>query len=842
MTSQAIPQNDKALLAAQAKAGQAGVDAYQAAKDEMAADQQQVLQHATQAAQARGGPAQATELATSQANDAYNKGQAQLSRGQANTAARSAGRQESMNLYNQMVLGSRSLIEDQADAAALMINTQSEADVASIRREGESNVHTINSQMELEAAQFEQAMRQAEKEAQLEEQRWQREMEQRERLARMSASGGGGGGSETRTATQAEIKAALSQGGIQRLNEVAGSLGARVDNADISNEAYEALYTGSLMQQNKYGDAALELFAPLLAEGMSERDIAVIGQAWADNGKIDETDLRSLAQYQYERDHPKPLWMNDPRAYSEYGNLSVPTGEQLQPYVQDAHNEINKLLANLQNEATALINTGLEGANAGGLQITKADLDFGNLRRAVPRTSPNEAAATRWTALANSYGAQLDPVKHVIEPVTAYADLDQAEKYERWGSGNNAWAGDFSFDPNTGEQDRLNRELEYSTRDLYENDESMRPFLDGLMGQARSFDDIANEQGLSESRMIEQILGMRAPDEFSLDDYSQSANGEEIYDQFLRANPGMADGSGAEVARLMFQEAMSSADPAYWDALNVSQENLQPYMMMGRQELNDHNYMDAAGTNGTKSLSELYKPGSYDDMAREQRELNKTDNEYALEERQLRTQFEQMNGDLFRQMIDETRETTDGYDGMDDRSKGQAIMQVVQQLAEQKAQILAPTVEGELLDLWGGNAPLMVEDLENTFIPIGEMQDDGQADYIGLHPDVLDRMSENSQIRLDGETSVVSLENVMQGLQDTISLSRTTSNFSEPDYLEAVTNLGISNAATDKVGQILFQYMQLFAPGRVSVLPQNAPLAPNTGTGAEFYSGVNRDW
>ena len=281
MTSQAIPQNDKALLAAQAKAGQAGVDAYQAAKDEMAADQQQVLQHAAQAAQARGGPAQASGLVASQAKDAYNKGQAQLSRGQANTAARSAGRQESMNLYNQMVLGSRSLIEDQAEAASLMINTQSEADVASIRREGEANVNSINSQMELEAAQFEQAMRQAEKDAQLEQSRWEREMEQRERLARMAAAGSGGGGDEGRKATQSEIKAALAQGGIARLNEVAGSLGARVDQANITDEALEMLYTGSMEQQRKYTTTANEIFAPLLDNGMSAaRHCARLVQAW----------------------------------------------------------------------------------------------------------------------------------------------------------------------------------------------------------------------------------------------------------------------------------------------------------------------------------------------------------------------------------------------------------------------------------------------------------------------------------------------------------------------------------------------------------------------------------
>ena len=857
MTSQAIPQNDKALLAAQAKAGQAGVDAYQAAKTEMAADQQQVLQHATQAAQARGGPAQATELATSQANDAYNKGQAQLSRGQANTAARSAGRQESMNLYNQMVLGSRSLIEDQADAAALMINTQSEADVAGIRRQGESNVHSINSQMELEAAQFEQAMRQAEKDAELEESRWQREMEQRERLARMSASGGGGGGAESRSATQAEIKAALSQGGIQRLNEVAGSLGARVDSANLTDETYEALYTGSLMQQNKYEDAALDLFAPLLANGMSERDVAVIAQGWADNGKIDETDLRSLAQHSYDIENPTPIWMDDPRARSEYGNLSVTGANDLQPYVQDAHNQINKLLANLQNEATALINTGLEGANAGGVQITKDDLDFGNLRRALPMTGEmqgrtnrsTDAAGSRYTALANSMGANLGPGGNSMSiPPRDYADLDQAGKYQVWGNGNNAWAGDFSFDPNTGEQDRLNRELEYSTRDLYENDESMRPFLDGLMGQSRSFDGIANEQGLSESRMIEQILGMRAPDEFNLDDYSQNANGEEIYKQFLRANPGMADGSGAEVARQMFQEAMSSADPAYWDALNVSQENLAPYMMMGRQELNDHNFMDAAGTNGNKSLSELYNPRSYDEMAREQRDINASDNEYFNEQAGSDAQFGPLTESTLNGYVSAAQASNPRFEDMDRAGQTQAVSQAIANDASAQARDLMGTNANEFKALFDSNEQ-MVAALNADFsdqsqaIRIGVANDEDVKNYIGLNQDVLQRMIDDDTANgtqlintyTDDETGEylyeTTLSNVLYGLRDTVGTNYNEANSDGGDYVKFLQGLGLTQVSGNAQDRLMYRFMELFSPDRINELSLNSNLPPSAGAG-----------
>ena len=833
MTSQAIPQNDKALLAAQAKAGQAGVDAYQAAKDEMAADQQQVLQHATQAAQARGGPAQASGLVASQANDAYNKGQAQLSRGQANTAARSAGRQESMNLYNEMVLGSRSLIEDQAEAASLMINTQSEADVASIRREGESNVNSINSQMELEAAQFEQAMRQQEKDAQLEQSRWEREMEQRERLARMSAAASGGGGDEGRKATQSEIKAALAQGGVARLNEVAGSLGARVDQANITDEALEFLYTGSMEQQTKYSTTANQIFAPLLDNGMSARDIAQIGWAWDKTGKIDDESLYELAKYNYRQENP-----NGPQVYD-------PEPEELDPFINSARYEINDLLGELQIKANQLIDQGLKSANSTGVQITKNDLDFGNLKPqlgAVNNRNLNaaqNAEANRYTALASSYGAaNWSPAA----PPAVGRDL-QAQQYEDWGSGNNAWLGDMSFDPVTGEQDRLNRELEYSTRDLYANDESMRPFLDTLMNSARGFDDIANEQGLSESRMIEQILGMRAPDEFNLDDYSPAADGRQIYTDFLRANPGMADGSGAETARLMFQEAMSGADPAYWDALNVSQEDLIPYMQMGRQELIDTNYLDASGASQNGSLSDLYKPKSFEDMSREQREINASDNEYYMDEADQADRLSQLSDNSFIKYANAAANSLPNYNQLDDAGKAEAILREVKADAKFQASKHAGLWADDFEGLFRSPEQmigLLNADYSDTSaeIEIGIKNDDSTKNYIGLSTAALnglikqelsDGIVKEDATDPDNLRYFTTLDNVLIGLNDTFRTHWNEVNYDAQDYEAFLTELGLNNQGSSAQQHVMYSYMQLFKPGRVPPLSMNSNLPPYSG-------------
>ena len=846
MTSQAIPQNDKALLAAQAKAGQAGVDAYQAAKDEMASDQQQVLQHAQQAAQARGGPAQATQLATSQANDAYNKGQAQLSRGQANAAARSAGRQESMNLYNHMVLGSRSLIEDQAQAAALMINTQSEADLAGIRREGESTVNSINSQMELEAAQFEQAMREAEKNAQLEEERWEREMEQRERLARMSASGGGSG-SGGRSATQAEIKAALAQGGIARLNEVAGTLGARVDQANITNEAVELLYTGAFEEQNKYGTAASQIFAPMLNNGMTERDIAAIAQGWADNGKIDETDLRGLAQYRYDLENPTPLWMQDPRNQSAYGSTQQVNPQDLDPFANDAQYEINALLAKIQNDASELINKGLESANSTGVQITRDDLDFGNLRNGLPGITQNVRNAGPGSNSLNL--VQPGP----SSPLTGAAL--EAANYRKWGAGNNDWLGDFKFDPVTGEQDRLNRELEYSTRDLYANDESMRPFLDAMYGQTRGLDAISDEQGISESRMIEQILGMRAPDEFNIDDYNPNANHEAIYNEFLRANPGMADGSGADVARQMFQEAMSSADPAYWDALNVSQEDLAPYMMMGRQELNDSNYLDASGTSQGKSLSQLYDPQSLNEMKRDQREIDAADNKFFNDNAQAGNRLEQLNPNVRDKYTREAAASNPQYYQMSPAGQAEAALDALSRDASQTAVDIAGVYGSDLEALF-----MSPEDMINTLnadfsdgsddamIQIGAKTDEPIKEYVGLESKVLDDLinRQDGSVVFDdseGEDNLkyfTTLDSALRGLKGTIENDWNQNNNDPEDYETFIQELGLSSQRVGRLDQIMYEFMRFHLPSRTQTLSMNSNLPPFSGPGATYQpSGSN---
>ena len=485
---------------------------------------------------------------------------------------------------------------------------------------------------------------------------------------------------------------------------------------------------------------------------------------------------------------------------------------------------------------------GLESANETGVQITKNDLDFGNLKQFIPveRTVVNAGPGSNNMNIAPHMPAPPAP--------PAVGRALQAQQYEDWGSGNNAWLGDLSFDPVTGEQDRLNRELEYSTRDLYANDESMRPFLDTLMNSARGFDDIANEQGLSESRMIEQILGMRAPDQFNLDDYSPAADGAQIYTDFLRANPGMADGSGAETARLMFQEAMSGADPAYWDALNVSQQDLIPYMQMGRNELNNANYLDASGASQNGSLSDLYKPKSFEEMSREQREINKSDNDYYMNEADQADRLSQLSDNSFNKYANAAANSTRNYSQLDDAGKAEAIMREVKAdakfQASKHAGLWANEFEGlfrspeEMIRLL--NADYSDESAE---IEVGVKNNDNTKTFIGLSAEalnglikkelaggevgeVIERVDENDP---DNPRYFTTLDNVLIGLNDTFRTQYNEVNYKADDYETFLTELGLNNQGSSAQQHVMYSYMQLFKPGRVPTLSLNSDLPPYSG-------------
>lgn len=155
MAGNAIPLSDGALLAAQAKAGQAGVDAYEAAKAEMSASKNNVLQGAMDAAGNRGVPQGAMESTLSGATDIYNKRQQSLSGAQAAYEDSMNSRAARTSDYESAIQGSRSLIKDQAALAAAPINAQSAFDVNRLRMTGENEINRLNTNSEIEKSRFE---------------------------------------------------------------------------------------------------------------------------------------------------------------------------------------------------------------------------------------------------------------------------------------------------------------------------------------------------------------------------------------------------------------------------------------------------------------------------------------------------------------------------------------------------------------------------------------------------------------------------------------------------------------------------------------------------------------
>lgn len=226
MTSKNVPHADKALLEAQAQAGAAGVAAYEAAKAQFEQSSQQTLAAAAEASRARGGPAGAMQHAMSTAEDLVNRRMQSMEQAQASQARQYESRQNRMEDYTGAVQGARSLIADQAAAAAQPTRLRSELEIQQMRQRAQGNVEGINAQMQADEARFNAELRAAEQAAAAEQARWEREMEQRERLAALSraASARKSGGAKPPTLTATEMQEMLKAGGIERLNQVVGAL------------------------------------------------------------------------------------------------------------------------------------------------------------------------------------------------------------------------------------------------------------------------------------------------------------------------------------------------------------------------------------------------------------------------------------------------------------------------------------------------------------------------------------------------------------------------------------------------------------------------------------------
>tara|TARA_R110000737_G_scaffold352664_1_gene399642 strand:+ start:825 stop:2624 length:1800 start_codon:yes stop_codon:yes gene_type:complete len=242
MSGTAIPQSDGALLAAQAKAGQAGLDAYEAAKAEMSSNRNNAISGALSAAESRGAPNAAMQSTLAGAEQVYDQRQASLTGAEAAYKDAMASRSQRAQDYQGAIQGARGLIADQAVQAVAPIRAQSEFQINQLRQSGENRVSEIGANQALNMSRMtaEQAARQQQydldlaryqEEKGLELERYQEQMrleaERFERQFQASYSGGSGSGSGSgsdtddreQITTQGDLQAVLDYAALSGLTE-----------------------------------------------------------------------------------------------------------------------------------------------------------------------------------------------------------------------------------------------------------------------------------------------------------------------------------------------------------------------------------------------------------------------------------------------------------------------------------------------------------------------------------------------------------------------------------------------------------------------------------------------
>jgi len=207
-----IPTVDPALLAAQAKAGQAGVDAYNAAVTSMQQQRQQAVQQAMQEAALRGAPTGSAESVRGQITGPYDQRIASLTQAGAAYQADLSARDRRMADYNAATQAARSYIPQQVEQAVAPIRARGEYDVRQTEMEGQQRVAGINADLELQMARMAAAAQAAE-------------------LAAGRGGGGGGGGGGGTKINQTELRSALTQEAAAAVGEAA----AEVKRAQTAN-------------------------------------------------------------------------------------------------------------------------------------------------------------------------------------------------------------------------------------------------------------------------------------------------------------------------------------------------------------------------------------------------------------------------------------------------------------------------------------------------------------------------------------------------------------------------------------------------------------------------------
>jgi len=157
----AIPVADPGLLAAQSKAGQAGVDAYNAAISTLQQQKQNAVQTALQEAAMRGAPTGAAQSQAGIINAPYDTRIASLTQNLGGYQAAQEARSSRMADYNAAVMAAREYIPEQVRLATAPINAQADYAVRRSQIEGEQNVAGINAETELTLARMAAALQAA---------------------------------------------------------------------------------------------------------------------------------------------------------------------------------------------------------------------------------------------------------------------------------------------------------------------------------------------------------------------------------------------------------------------------------------------------------------------------------------------------------------------------------------------------------------------------------------------------------------------------------------------------------------------------------------------------------
>lgn len=166
-----IPSSDAALLAAQAKGGQAGVDAYQAAKQEMERQRQQQIQQAMQEAALRGAPGGAIGSLQSTITAPYDEAISSMTQRSADYQASNAAADRRLGDYSASVQMARSLIPGQVEMEVAPIRAENNYRLRLQQQQSDQRIAEIRANTDLETARLNAAIDAAKRKAAAEEAR-----------------------------------------------------------------------------------------------------------------------------------------------------------------------------------------------------------------------------------------------------------------------------------------------------------------------------------------------------------------------------------------------------------------------------------------------------------------------------------------------------------------------------------------------------------------------------------------------------------------------------------------------------------------------------------------------